>query len=407
MPIAEVDAGGGQSVATGIGELDRVLGGGMVPGSATVLGGEPGIGKSTLLLQMLASLADQGARCLLLCAEESIQQVRARADRLGALAGKLWLASETSLTNIAGHVEAVAPDYLVVDSIQTVHLAELGSAPGSVAQVRECAHALVRLAKERSMATVLVGHVTKEGALAGPRVLEHVVDTVLSFEGDRHHALRLLRAQKHRFGPTGELGLFEMTSAGMVGVADAGRLFLSDRRTGTEGSAVVATMEGHRPLLVEVQALIAPTALPMPRRSAQGLDAGRLALLLAVLHRRLGIDLKGHDVYVSAAGGVRVMEPAADLALVLAVASSQSGVALPDDVVVFGEVGLSGELRQVANAARRMAEAHRLGFGRALAPESTPDPPAGMSLARATTLAEAVDLLGLAGPLRCRRASPA
>jgi DNA repair protein RadA/Sms len=391
VPILEVDAAEYAARPTGIGELDRVLGGGFVPGSVTLVGGEPGIGKSTLLLQALGALASTGARGLLVSAEESKQQGRLRAERLGTLDPRILLLSETSLPDIVAAVEATSPDYLVIDSIQTVFDPELGSAPGSVAQVRECAHQLVQLAKQRAMATVLVGHVTKEGALAGPRVLEHVVDTVLSFEGDRHHALRMLRAAKHRFGSTEELGLFEMTEQGLNGVPDPSGLFLGDRTMHVPGSVVVPAMEGHRPLLVEVQALVAPTSLPMPRRSAQGLDQGRLSLLLAVLDRRVGLTFSGVDVYVSAVGGVRINEPGADLAVALALASAMTGVALPPQLVACGEVGLGGELRQVGHTSRRLAEAARLGFDEAIVPASAPDAPAGLRLQRVTSLADAID----------------
>jgi len=392
--MADVDLGEFSTRATGIGELDRVLGGGLVPGSVTLLGGEPGIGKSTLLLQAVAALARGGARCLVVSAEESAQQVRTRADRLNAVAPNLYLVAETSLTHVLAHVDELAPDVLVVDSVQTIYDADLGSAPGSVAQVRECAARLVREAKERAMITVLVGHVTKDGALAGPRVLEHIVDTVLSFEGDRHHALRLLRAVKHRFGGTNELGLFEMGEAGLLGVPDPSGLFLADRRLGVAGSVVVPTMEGHRPLLVEVQSLVTPSPLPQPRRSAQGLDSGRLALILAVLAQRVGIGLATCDVHASAVGGVRVIEPGADLAIALALASAQTGQPVAGNLVACGEVGLAGELRQVSQTARRLAEAERLGFRTAIVPASSPPPPPGMEAIRATTLREAVALAG-------------
>lgn len=389
VPIGEVDLDQWGARATGISELDRVLGGGLVPGSVTLLGGEPGIGKSSLLLQALAATAP-GTRSLLVTAEESAKQVRLRAERLGALAPGLHLVADAAVPSILGHMAEVRPEIVVVDSIQTIFEPELGSAPGSVAQVRECAHRLVVAAKEQGISVVLVGHVTKDGALAGPRALEHVVDTVLSFEGDRHHALRLLRAVKHRFGSTHELGLFEMTDQGLVGVPDPSGLFLSDRASGVAGSVVVPTVEGHRPLLVEVQALVSPTNLVYPRRSAQGLDAGRLSLLLAVLERRLGLPLAKYDVHASAVGGVRVMEPAADLALALALVSSLRDRPAPDDVVTCGEVGLGGELRQVAQTGRRLAEAARLGFRRAVVPASAPDAPQGVRLFRASTLADAV-----------------
>jgi DNA repair protein RadA/Sms len=392
--ISEVDLGEFSARATGIGELDRVLGGGLVPGSVTLLGGEPGIGKSTMLLQAVAALARGGARCLVVTAEESAQQVRTRADRLGAVAPELYLVAETSLDHVLAHVDEFAPDVLVVDSIQTIYDADLGSAPGSVAQVRECAARLVREAKERAMTTVLVGHVTKDGALAGPRVLEHIVDTVLSFEGDRHHALRLLRAVKHRFGGTSELGLFEMGDAGLIGVPDASGLFLADRRVGVAGSVVAPTMEGHRPLLVEVQALVSKSQAPQPRRSAQGLDSGRLSLLLAVLGQRVGIPFGEFDVHASAVGGVRVVEPGADLGVALALASAMTNQPVAGDLVACGEVGLAGELRQVSQTARRLAEAQRLGFRTAIVPASSPPPPAGMEVVRAATLREAVSLAG-------------
>jgi DNA repair protein RadA/Sms len=395
--MADVDLGEWAHRPTNIGELDRVLGGGLVPGSVTLLSGEPGIGKSTLLLQLTAELARSGQRCLVVTAEESTQQVRTRADRLNAVAAELYLVAETSLAHVLAHVEELQPDVLVVDSIQTVFDPEVGSAPGSVAQVRECAARFVRTAKERSMATVLVGHVTKDGAIAGPRVLEHVVDTVLSFEGDRHHALRLLRAAKHRFGSTNELGLFEMVEAGLVGVPDPSGLFLADRQAGVPGSVVVPAMEGHRPLLVEVQALVSPSSLAQPRRSAQGLDSGRLSLVLAVLGQRVGIALSALDVHASAVGGVRVVEPAADLALALALVSSLTERALPADVVACGEVGLAGELRQVGQTPRRLAEAARLGFRTAIVPASAPPLAAGIEVLRAATLRDAVRLAGI-GP---------
>jgi len=397
VPIAEVDTAAWAARPTGIGELDRVLGGGFVPGSVTLLGGEPGIGKSTLILQVLSALASSGLKCLLVCGEESVQQVRLRAERLGALRPRLWLVAETALPHILSAVDEVAPDFVVVDSIQTVYDPDLASAPGTVAQVRECASRLVRLAKERALPAVLVGHVTKDGTLAGPRVLEHVVDTVLSFEGERHHALRLLRALKHRFGPTSELGLFEMAETGLVGVPDPGALFLSDRCPGVPGSVVVPTLDGHRPLLVEVQGLVVGSELAMPRRSAQGLDPGRLALLVAVLQRRAGINLARSDVFALAVGGVKVAEPAADLAIALALASSDRGVALAADQVAVGEVGLGGEIRQVAQTGRRLAEAARLGFTSALVPASAPDPPPGITVRRVSTLGAAVGAAGLDG----------
>jgi DNA repair protein RadA/Sms len=395
VPVVEVDMAEWEARSTGIAELDRVLAGGLVPGSVTLVGGEPGVGKSTLLTQAAAAMAHGGGRVLYVTAEESSQQVRLRAERLGALAPRLLLAAETSLPNIVSHLDAVRPDVVIVDSIQTVHDPDLGSAPGSVVQVRECAHRLVREAKERGVAIVLVGHVTKDGALAGPRVLEHVVDTVLSFEGEHHHALRLVRAVKHRFGSTNEVGLFEMSDSGLIPVPDASALFLADRRPGVPGSAVVPALDGHRPLLVEVQALTIDNNAPMARRSAQGLDAGRLAFLLAVLERHAALAIAKHDVFALAVGGARVVEPGADLAIALAVASSHANLPLADDVVACAELGLGGELRQVSQTPRRLAEAARLGFQRVFLPHSAPEPPPGLTAVRAATIGEAITLAGL------------
>ena len=395
VPIGEVDSSDWIPRPTGVDELDRVLSGGLVPGSVTLVGGEPGIGKSTLLLQAASSMTRSGGRTLYVSAEESRQQVRLRAERLGTLSPDLWLASETALPNLLAHLDEVKPELLVVDSIQTVYDPDLGSAPGSVAQVRECAARLVQEAKARAVSVVLVGHVTKEGSLAGPRVLEHVVDTVLAFEGERHHALRLLRAVKHRFGATNELGLFEMTDGGLVGVPDPGRLFLGDRHVGVPGSVVVPTMDGHRPLVVELQALVTRSVIPTPRRSAQGIDSGRLSLLLAVLGERAGMPIHDADVYVSAVGGVKVCEPGADLAVALAVVSARLGRPLPGDLVACGEVGLGGEVRQVGQTPRRLAEACRLGFRRAIVPRSAPEPPVGIAAVRVGSVGEAIQAAGL------------
>ena len=359
MPIAEVDTLVGGPQSTGIDELDRVLGGGLVPGSVTLLGGEPGIGKSTLLLQLAAAWP---TRTLYVSGEESAQQVRLRAERLGALGPNLWLLAETSLPHVVAALDTVQPQLVIIDSIQSVADPDLGSAPGSVVQVRGCTHRLVAEAKRRGIPMVLVGHVTKDGGLAGPRVLEHVVDTVLSFEGDRHHALRLLRAVKHRFGSTNELGVFEMVEHGLVGVPDASSLFLTDRRTGVAGSAVTPTLEGHRPLLVEVQALTnkVTSGVP-PRRSAQGLDPGRLALLLAVLERRARLPMGQHEVFASAVGGVRLTEPGSDLPVCLAIVSALVDHPLPSDVISFGEIGLG---RRAASGRPRVAPARRGGAAR-------------------------------------------
>jgi DNA repair protein RadA/Sms len=404
LPVTEVDLAEWAPRPTRVGELDRVLGGGLVPGSVTLVGGEPGIGKSTLLLQVLGAMADAGARVLLVTAEESAQQVRLRAERLGTLHPRLHLVAETCLPDILRHIADVAPQVVVIDSIQSVYDPQLGAAPGTVGQVRDGAHRFVRAAKDRGLVILLVGHVTKDGGLAGPRVLEHVVDTVLSFEGDRHHALRLLRAVKHRFGSTQELGLFEMTERGLVGVPDPSGLFLADRRVGVAGSVVVPTMEGSRPLLVEVQALVGPATSPQPRRSVQGLDTSRLALVLAVLDRRVGLAISGGDVHASAVGGVRLHEPGADLGMALALVSATSGHALAPDLVACGEVGLGGELRQVGSTARRLTEAARLGFRTAIVPASAPEAPEGIVVLRAATLADAIELAGAApGPGRAHR----
>jgi DNA repair protein RadA/Sms len=393
-PIGDVDPLLSRPRPTGIGELDRVLGGGIVPGSVTLLGGEPGIGKSTLLLQLLASLP---GTALYVTAEESAQQVRLRAERLDAVRPDLWLLAETALPHVVAAVDDIGPDVVVIDSIQTVHDPALGSPPGSVVQVRGCAQQLIAVAKQRGLPVVLVGHVTKEGSLAGPRVLEHVVDTVLAFEGERHHALRLLRATKHRFGPTNELGLFEMVGHGLAGVPDPSQLFLGDRRTGVPGSAIAPTMDGQRPLVVEVQALTTPAPPNVPaRRTTQGVDGNRLALLLAVLQQRVGITVQLHDVYASTVGGVRLVEPGLDLAMCLAVVSAITDRPLPPDLVAFGEVGLGGELRQVAHAPRRLAEAARLGFTRVIAPRASPAPDnARLRLLRVATLPEALAAAGL------------
>ena len=392
--ITEVDAVGAVPRPTGLAELDRVLGGGLVAGGVTLLGGEPGIGKSTLLLQALAHRSRHEAT-LLVCAEESAQQVRRRAERLGCLEPGLHLLAATTTEAVVAAVDEIEPALLVVDSVQTVTEAGAGPTPGSPGQVRAVATTMAALAKQRGMAVVLVGHVTKDGDLAGPRVLEHLVDTVLSFEGDRHHALRLLRAVKHRFGATGELGLFEMGEQGLVGLQDPSGMLLGDRHPGITGSVVVPVLEGSRILLVEVQALVTASPLNNPRRSVQGLDTGRLAQMVAVLHRHCDTNVAPLDVHAAVAGGVRVTEPAIDLGLGLALASSSTGRPVPADVVAIGEVGLGGELRQVGSTARRLAEAVRLGFRRAVLPQAAPPPPPGITALRAADLAGALDLVGL------------
>ncbi len=345
-----------------------MLGGGLVQGSIVLLGGDPGIGKSTLALQACGGLARQGLPVLYVAGEESPEQVRLRADRLGLGDASVLVLPETSAETVVEQIGAVRPSAVVVDSIQTLHTAALGSAPGSVGQVRDSAALLTTACKAAAVACFLIGHVTKEGALAGPRVLEHLVDTVLYFEGDGAHALRVLRAVKNRFGSTNEVGVFEMADGGLVEVPNPSAAFLAERPVGVPGSAVLATIEGSRPVLVEIQALVSRSALAMPRRTAIGVDPGRVALLLAVLEKRMQLPLHDHDVFLNVAGGLRVDEPAADLAVVAAAASSARGRALPEDAVVWGEVGLTGEVRSVARAETRLREAARQGFGRCILP---------------------------------------
>ena len=390
---------GAAAIPTGVSELDRVLAGGLVPGSVTLLGGEPGIGKSTLVLQALASRAAAGSRVLLASAEESAHQVRRRADRLGDIPGELLVLPVTSVAAIEAAVDDTRPELVVVDSIQSVvagdGVAARSAASGSVARVRECAELLVAMAKRTDVPTVLVGHVTKDGSLAGPRALEHLVDTVLSFEGDRHHALRLLRAVKHRFGPTGEIGLFQMGAAGLAPVDDPARLLLGDRRPGAPGGTVVAVLEGRRTLVAELQALVVRSTTQQPRRAAVGLDLGRLAMTLAVLQRHTDLPVRMVDVFTSVVGGIRAAEPAADLAVALAVSSAITGVPVPADLVAVGEVGLTGEVRQVADLPRRLDESARCGFTRAIVPRSAPPGPDGMHVVRVDSVGQALAHLDL------------
>jgi len=360
-PLASVTPSATTRIATGLDEFDRVLGDGLVAGGVILLGGDPGIGKSTLLLQAGAAL---GAlhRTLYVTGEESAEQIALRAQRLGLVNAPVELLAEVQLEAIVGAINATSPEVVVIDSIQTTYTEALTSAPGSVAQVRECAAQLTRLAKQRGIVVIFVRHVTKEGAIAGPRVLEHIVDTVLYFEGDPHSSFRLVRAIKNRFGAANELGVFAMTERGLRGVSNPSALFLSQHAEGVAGSAVVATLEGSRPLLVEVQALVDPVQGGMPRRLAVGLDSQRLALLLAVLHRHGGVETSGFDVFVNAVGGVRILEPAADLAVMMAVCSSLKNSPLPRKALVFGEVGLAGEVRPVQRGQERIREAAKLGF---------------------------------------------
>jgi DNA repair protein RadA/Sms len=367
--LAEVDVEEAERIPTGVAELDRVLGGGIVPASLVLVGGEPGVGKSTLLLSALGAVAAGGRRALLVTGEESVAQVKLRADRLGGADG-VELLAETELEVVCATLERERPDVCVIDSVQTLYSSELGSAPGSVAQVREAASRLLRVAKEAGVATILVGHVTKDGAVAGPRVLEHLVDCVLQFEGDRYHAHRVLRAAKNRFGSTNELGVFEMTSAGLVAVPDPSELF-GRTRAGEVGAAVACALEGTRPLLLEIQALVAPTDLAMPRRVATGVDPKRLAMIVAVLSRHAGVRLGSADVFVNVAGGVRIDEPGADLAIALAVASAARGAPIREGLAAFGEIGLTGRLRAAAQSERRLEECGKLGIVAVVGPAGT------------------------------------
>ncbi len=371
QPLKDVVLEAGERAPTGIAELDRVLGGGVVRGSLVLIGGEPGAGKSTLLLQAARELAKARPPVLYVSAEESAAQVKLRADRLGIAGDGLLLWAETDLNAVQAALDDVKPQTLIVDSIQTVFLPDLESAPGSVAQVRECGARLMTQAKGRGLATFLVGHVTKEGALAGPRVLEHLVDTVLYFEGEAHHAYRVLRAVKNRFGSTNEIGVFEMAARGLVEVANPSGFFLSERPVDAPGSVVVASLEGTRPMLLELQALVSRASFGTPRRTVLGADYNRVCLLLAVLEKRAQLPIGNQDVFVNVAGGARVVEPAADLGIVLAAASSYMERPLPADVVVLGEIGLTGEVRAVAGLEARLRAAAQLGFRSAVVPKSS------------------------------------
>jgi DNA repair protein RadA/Sms len=390
-------------VATGIAELDRVTGGGFVRGSALLIGGDPGIGKSTLLIQAAATLADRGARVVYVSGEEAAAQVRLRAERLGLSGSPVALAAETSVEDIlATLAEGPVPNLVIIDSIQTLWTELVDSAPGTVAQVRTSAQAMIRFAKETGATVVLVGHVTKDGTIAGPRVVEHMVDAVLYFEGDGARNFRVLRAVKNRFGPTDEIGVFEMTGRGLKEVPNPSALFMGDRDASSPGTVVFAGMEGTRPMLVEVQALVAPTALGTPRRAVVGWDGNRLSMILAVLEAHCGVRFGQHDVYLNIAGGLRIQEPAADLAVAAALVSSLAGVALGPDCVYFGEVSLSGAVRPVAHAASRLKEAEKLGFARAVAPQAASSEEAGAALlvGGVAQLADLVARVAAAGAAR-------
>jgi DNA repair protein RadA/Sms len=383
VPISTVDAAGAAARPTGMDELDRVLGGGLVPGTVALLAGEPGVGKSTLLLEA-GALAAERSRVLYVTGEESAAQVRQRADRIGAVSKNLYLAAETDLAALIAHVEAVAPELLIVDSVQTISAGGIDGVPGGVTQVREITSALVSLAKQRILTTVLVGHVTKEGSIAGPRSLEHLVDVVLHFEGDSRRRLRMIRALKNRFGPTDEIGCFELGELGLIGLPDPSGLFLSRPHHPVPGTCVTVTLEGRRPLVAEVQTLVWPVSGNEPsRRVTSGLDFARVGMTVAVLDRRAGIDLRKCEVYAATVGGVKLTEPAVDLAVALALAGAKGDLSLPSDLVAFGEVGLAGEIRGVAGIGRRLAEAARMGFRRAIVPAGADTPPPSESDARA------------------------
>lgn len=399
-PIAQVDATQATSVPTGVGELDRVLGGGLVPGAVILLAGEPGVGKSTLLLDVAARVAQgtapRGPRSVLyITGEESAAQVKLRADRVGALADSLYLTSETDLSTALGQVEALSPEVLVVDSVQTLASAEVDGSAGGVTQVREVAASLIAAAKSRGMTVLLVGHVTKEGTIAGPRLLEHLVDVVCQFEGQKHSSIRLLRAVKNRYGPTDDVGCFELVDSGIRSVSDPSGLFVSRTAHPVSGTCLTVTMEGRRPLLAEVQALLDQSSTAQPRRATSGLDGSRVAMLLAVLQRRAGVGLASMDAYVSTVGGVRLSEPAADLATALALASAAQDKPLPQRLVCFGEVGLAGEVRPVPGIEQRIQEVARLGFTHAVVPASPQglsSIPDGFRVREVTSLVEALQI---------------
>jgi DNA repair protein RadA/Sms len=393
LPITEVELAGARAIPTGIEEFDRVLGGGLVPGAVLLVAGEPGVGKSTLLLEVAHRVAASNGPALVVSGEESAGQVRLRAERIGALHERLYLAAETELSAVLAHVEQVNPTLLILDSVQTVRSPGDGT-DGGATQVRAVASALTAVAKSRGMTTILVGHVTKDGAIAGPRTLEHLVDVVISFDGERHSTLRLVRATKNRFGPADEIGCFEIGDAGVVGVPDPSALFVSRRSAPVPGSCVTVTLEGSRPLLAEVQALVASTGGGgSPRRAVSGLDAQRVAMVNAVVERRGGVKLADADVFAASVGGVRITEPASDLALALAIASAAKDRALPDGVVALGEVGLSGEIRRVGGTGRRLAEAARQGYRVALVPVDSGAAPPGMRLIEVPDLGAAFQRL--------------
>jgi DNA repair protein RadA/Sms len=392
--MPEVDVAAAHARPTGVAELDRVLGGGLVAGAVALLAGEPGVGKSTLLLDVAARCASAERPSLLVTAEESAAQVRLRADRIGAVHPHLYLAAETDLAAVLAHIDAVQPSLLVLDSVQTVSSAEIDGSAGGVTQVREVAAAMIRVAKERGIATLLVGHVTKDGAIAGPRLLEHLVDVVLSFEGERHSRLRLVRGVKNRYGPADEVGCFDLHDTGIDGLVDPSGLFLTRHAEPVPGTCVTVTIEGKRPLIAEVQALVTSPSMAFPRRTTSGIDGSRLAMVVAVLDKRCGIPVGKQDIYAATVGGMRLTEPGADLATALAVTSGALDQALPAGLVAIGEVGLAGEIRPVSGVGRRLAEAARLGFTLAIVPRDSGPTPAGV---------DAVEVADLRGALQTVR----
>jgi DNA repair protein RadA/Sms len=407
LPIAEIPVEDSQARSSGVPELDRVLGGGLVPGAAILLAGEPGVGKSTLLLEVAAQTARYRHRTLYLTGEESAAQVRLRADRTGGIQDELYLAAETDLGAVLGHVEQVKPTLLVIDSIQTISAADVDGVPGGVTQVKEVAAALIRMAKLRNITLVLVGHVTKDGSIAGPRVLEHLVDVVLHFEGERSSRLRMVRAVKNRFGPVDEVGCFDLSAEGIVAITDPTGLFLDARHGPVAGTCVAVAMEGRRPLLSEVQALVTHSPSERPRRTTSGVDSARVAMILAILQQHAGIRLHQHDVFVSSVGGARLTEPSNDVAIALAIASAHRGEPLGRQVVAIGELGLSGELRRVRDLGVRLAEAGRLGFRAAAVPAESPQTVGrsrvmdGLRVVDVDNVGRALELLGMAdGDLR-------
>ncbi len=403
VPIGAVQGETATAQCTGVAELDRVLGGGIVPGAVLLLAGEPGVGKSTLLLEVAAQAGRRGQRVLYVSGEESASQVRMRAVRTGAVEDTLYVAAEVDLSAVVAHVDAVRPDLLVIDSIQTLASSDIEGAAGGITQVRAVTAALVRIAKDRNLPTLLVGHVTKDGSVAGPRTLEHIVDVVLQFEGERNTRLRLLRAVKNRFGPVDEIGCFDLSDDGIVEVADPTGLFVSRHPEPISGTCVTVTLEGRRPLLAEVQSLVTPGNGTNPRRAVSGLESSRLAMLLAVLDRRAGVRLAQHDIYASTVGGAVLRGPSSDLAVAVAIASAATNLAVPSTTVVIGEVGLAGELRQVPSIGQRLSEAARLGFTRAVVPRGqhraghTPSDLGELQIAECPDLFRALAVLGVVG----------